>query len=87
MLGTGGDTNVYPTEKSLLTGMESTSMCLRRKLVLEIQTVVGSSGRMVTGSLNRPGHPFMPAGSLLIPEARQRQEGSMDSGAPSGLAG
>lgn len=26
MLGTGGDTNVYPTEKSLLTGMGSTSV-------------------------------------------------------------
>lgn len=50
-------------------------------------SVVGSSGRMVTGSLNLPGHLFMPGGSLLMPEARLRQEGSMDSRVPDGLAG
>lgn len=50
-------------------------------------SVVGSSGRMVPGSLNLPGHLLMPGGSLLMPEARLRQEGSMDSGVPDGLAG
>lgn len=47
----------------------------------------GVTGRMVTGSPNLPGPFFMSGGSLLMPEARLRQEGSMDSGVPDGLAG
>lgn len=39
------------------------------------------------GSLNPPDDLFVPGGSLLVSEARLRQEGSVGSGALSGLAG